>query len=73
MYWNFASKESVLLRITVKYCTKCGTFLDKPIVQQSVDYDDTQKEFENIGRAMTLLIAKLGPKTRKKLLKASKS
>ena len=59
--------------ITAKYCAKCGTFLDKPIVQQAMDDDDKVKELDTIKEAMALLIAKLDPETREKLLKTVKS
>ena len=59
--------------ITAKYCTRCGTFLDKSVVQQSIDDDKANEDLEIIKDAMTLLIAKLDPETRDKLLKLVKS
>ncbi len=59
--------------ITAKYCTRCGTFLDKSVVQQSIDDDKANEDLEIIKDAMTLLIAKLDPETRDNLLQIVKS
>ncbi len=59
--------------ITAKYCTRCGTFLDRSVVQQSIDDDKAQEDLDTIKDALTLLIAKLDPETRDKILKLVKS
>ena len=59
--------------ITAKYCTRCGTFLDKSVIQQSIDDDKANEDLDTIKDALTLLIAKLDPETRDKILKLVKS
>ena len=59
--------------ITAKYCTRCGTFLDKSVVQQSIDDDKAKEDLDTIKDALTLLIAKLDPETSDKILKLVKS
>ncbi len=59
--------------ITAKYCTRCGTFLDKTIMQQSIEDDKAREELDTIKGAMSLLITKLDPETRDKILKFVKN
>ena len=59
--------------ITAKYCTRCGTFLDKSVVQQSIEDNKAKEDLDTIKEAMALLIAKLDPETRDKLIKLVKS
>ena len=58
--------------ITAKYCIRCGTCLDKPIIQQSIDGNKAQEDLETMKEAMSLLISKLDPETRDKILKLVK-
>ena len=58
--------------ITVNYCTRCSTSLDKSVVQQSIDDDKAKEDLNTIKDALTLLITKLDPETMDKILKLVK-
>ena len=59
--------------ITAKYCTKCGTFLDKSIVQKSIENDEAKEDLDTLKEALALLITKLDPETRGKLIQIVKN
>ena len=59
--------------ITAKYCTRCGTPLDKKIIEDTLDIYFKDKELNKIKDALGLLIANLDPKTRDKIMKLVKN
>lgn len=58
--------------MTAKYCARCGTSLEKPI-QQAMEASTTKAELDTIKEAIVLLMAKLDPETRDKLVELVKN
>ena len=59
--------------ITAKYCTRCGTPLDKSITEQFVGLDERERETGIIKESLITMLADLDPETRTKLMKLVKS
>jgi len=58
---------------TAKYCAKCGTPLDVNVVENSINFERTIEELRVIKEALALLMAKIDPETREKILKIVKN
>ena len=59
--------------ITAKYCTKCGTSLEKSMVKEALIDDNARNERDILHEALDLLLAKADPETRDKTLKLVKN
>ena len=59
--------------ITAKYCTRCGTPLDKRIIEETLNTDIKDRELSKIKDALRLLIANLDTETRDKIMKLVKN
>ncbi len=58
---------------TAKYCVRCGASLDKNALLQTTEVDRISGELTTIKEALALLMTRLDPETRDKLIKVVKS